>query len=168
MSKIKLLTIAVIGLLLINIAIVGFLMFRKPPQSHGGRPPMGQQGQPPLQQDGPKDVIIDKLHFDKEQAAQYEKLIEQHQAIIKSLNDSIRDAKNNLYSSLTNENFTGKDSLIAKLGLLQRRVELTHYDHFAAIKTLCKPDQLENYIALTKEISRFFAPPKKDGPPGRD
>ncbi|CAN5618400.1 hypothetical protein BH11BAC3_BH11BAC3_01570 [soil metagenome] len=168
MSKIKLLSIAVIGLLLINIAIVAFLMFKKPPPSLGERPPMGQQGRPPGQDAGPKKIIIEKLHFDKEQAAQYERLIEQHQAIIKSLNDSIKDAKNELYSSLTNENFTGKDSLIAKLGLLQRRVELTHYEHFAAIKKLCKPDQLENYAALTKEISRFFAPPKKDGPPPRD
>ena len=168
MSKIKLLTIAVIGLLLINIAIVSFLMFRKPPPSLAGRPPMGQDGQPPLQQDRLKNIIINKLHFDKEQAAQYEKLIVQHQAIIKSLNDSIKDAKNDLYSSLTDVTFTGKDSLIAKLGLLQRQVELTHYEHFAAIKTLCKPDQLENYASLTKELARFFAPPKKEGPPPRD
>ena len=168
MSKIKLLSIAVIGLLLINIAIVSFLMFRKPPFPPGGRPPMGQEERPPGQNDGPKKIIIDKLHFDKEQATQYENLIKQHQALIKSLNDSIKDAKNNLYSSLTNETFTGKDSLIAKLGLLQRQVELTHYEHFAAIKKLCKPDQLENYAALTKELARFFAPPKKEGPPPRD
>lgn len=168
MSKIKLLSIAVIGLLLINIAIVSVLIFRKPSSPPGGRPPMGQEGRQPGQNERPKKIIIEKLHFDKEQSAQYEKLIVQHQAIIKSLNDSIKDAKNDLYLSLTNENFTGKDSLIAKLGLLQRQVELTHYEHFAAIKKLCKPDQLENYAALTKELARFFAPPKKEGPPPRD
>lgn len=168
MSKIKLLSIAVIGLLLINIAIVSFLMFRKPPPFLGGRPPMSQEGRPSAQEDGPKNIIIDKLHFDKEQSAQYENLIEQHQTIMKSLNVSIKDAKNELYSSLTNENFTGKDSLIAKLGLLQKQVELTHYEHFAAIKKLCKPGQLENYALLTKELARFFAPARKDGPPPRD
>ncbi len=167
MSKTKLLTIAVIGLLVINIAVVGFLFLKKPPHPRDGRPAGMEKGMA-KEQNGPKNIIIEKLHFDKEQAAQYETLIEQHQAIIKSLNDSIKDAKNDLYSSLTNETFTGKDSLIAKLGLLQRQVELTHYDHFSAIKKLCKPDQLENYAALTKEISRFFAPPKKDGPPPRD
>ena len=161
MSKIKLLTIAVIGLMIVNLGMVAFLLLRKPPHPMEGRPPM--------EQDGPKKIIIDKLHFDKEQAAQYEELINQHQVAIKALNDSIKDAKNELYSSLTNENFSGKDSLIAKLGLLQKQVELTHYDHFAAIKKLCKPDQLEDYTSLTKEISRFFTPPKKEGvPPPRD
>lgn len=161
MSKIKLLSIAVIGLLLVNIAIVSFLMFRKSPPLPGGRPPMAQEGRPPEQSYGPKKIIIEKLDFDKEQAAQYEILIKQHQLLIASLNDSIKDAKNDLYSSLTDETFTGKDSLIAKLGLLQRKVEITHYDHFAAIKKLCRPDQLENYASLTKELAKFFAPPKK-------
>ena len=168
MSKIKLLSIAVIGLFIINIAVVGFLMFRKPPTPPGGTPPMGQEGRPPGQNEGPKKVIIEILHFDKEQAAQYEILIEQHQTIIKSLNDSIKDVKNELYSSLNKENFTGKDSLIAKLGLLQRRIELTHYEHFAAIKKLCKPEQLENYASLTKELARFFAPGKNNPRPPKD
>jgi protein CpxP len=160
MSKLKLLTIAVIGLLVVNLAMVAFFVLNRPSQRPEGRLPM--------EQDGPKNIIIEKLHFDKEQSAQYESLIEQHQVIIKSLNDSIKDAKNELYSSLTNQNFTGKDSLIAKLGLLQRQIELTHYEHFAAIKKLCKPNQLDDYTALTKELSRFFAPVKKDGPPPRD
>ena len=160
MSKIKLLTIAVIGLMIVNLAIVTFLLVRKPLH----RP----EGGPQMEQAGPKNIIIDKLHLNKEQVADYEGLIEQHQARIKSLNDSINIAKNELYSTLTSENFTGKDSLIDRLGLLQRQVELTHYDHFAAIKKLCKPDQLEDYTSLTKEISRFFAPPRKEGPPPRD
>jgi len=168
MSKIKLLSIAVIGLLAINIAVVAFLLLKQPPHPREGRPGPGKEGMQAMEQTGPKNIIIDKLHFDKEQAAQYESLIEQHQAIIKSLNDSIKDAKNDLYLSLTNENFTGKDSLIAKLGLLQRKVEYTHYDHFAAIKNICKPDQLENFAELTKELARFFAAPKKDGPPPGD
>ena len=168
MSKTKLLTIAVIGLLIINIAVVGFLILKKSPHPRDGRPPMAEEGMPPRRKDGPKNIIIDKLHFDKEQSAQYESLIKQHRVIIKSLNDSIRDAKNNLYSSLINDSFTGKDSLIAKLGLLQRQIELTHYNHFAAIKKLCKPDQLEDYTALTKELARFFAPGKNNQRPPKD
>ena len=168
MSKIKLLSIAVIGLLAINITVVAFLLLKQPPHPREGRQGPGKESMPPMEQTGPKNIIVDKLHFDKEQTAQYESLIEQHQVIMKSLNDSIKDAKNDLYLSLTNENFTGKDSLIAILGLLQRQVELTHYDHFAAIKKLCKPNQLENYAALTKELARFFAPARKDGPPPRD
>ncbi len=156
MSKLKLLTIAVIGLLIINLCVVAFLLLRKPPHRPDGKPPMTQTG--------PKKIIIERLHFDREQSAQYEGLIEKHQAVIKSLNDSIKIAKNDLYSSLTNENFTGKDSLIVSLGLLQRKVEMTHYDHFASIRNLCKPEQIEDFKKLTKELARFFAPGRKDGP----
>lgn len=168
MSKIKLLSIAVIGLLAINIAVVAFLLLKQPPHPRDGHQGLGKEGMPPMEHTGPKNIIIDKLHFDKEQAAQYESLIEQHQIIMKSLNDSIKNAKNDLYLSLTSENAASKDSLIAKLGLLQRQVELTHYDHFADIKKLCKPDQLENYAALTKELARFFAPQKNNPLPPKD
>ncbi len=126
------------------------------------------KGKPPMEQAGPKNIIIDRLHFDKEQTAQYEQLIEQHQSAIRTLNDSIKIAKNNLYQSLTDENTAGKDSLIAKLSLLQRKIELTHYDHFASIRTLCKPDQLEAFNNLTKELARFFGHKKKKGRPAED
>ena len=160
MSKIKLLTVAVIGLLLLNLCTVGFLLMRKPPKHPEGRMP-GEQ-------EGPKNIIIEKLHFDKEQVAQYEQLIDQHQSSVRKLTDSIKNAKNDLYRSLQEVNSTDKDALIARLGSLQRQIELTHYDHFAAIRSLCKPDQLEYYNQLTKELARFFAPPKKDGPPPKD
>ena len=153
MSKIKLLTLAVVGLMIVNLAMIAFLLLRKPLQHPEGRQPMEQAG--------PKNIIINKLHFDKAQTAKYEVLIEQHQAKIKSLNDSIYNAKNELYSTLTNENVTGKYSVIDRLGLLQKQVELTHYDHFAVIRALCNPQQLEAFNKLTKELAGFFAPVKK-------
>lgn len=160
MSKIKLLSIAVIGLLFVNLGLVAFLFFRKPPHTAGGRPP--------LSKDGPKKLIIERLHLDKEQVTQYEHIIEVHQAGIKSLDDSIKIAKNNLYQSLTDENFTSRDSLIARLGLLQRKIELTHYDHFAAIRKICNPEQLAYFNGLTKDLAKFFAPIKKEGRPPKD
>jgi hypothetical protein len=169
MSKIKLLTIAVIGLLLINMGIVGYLLMKKPPMPPGGRPPMGQHdGPPPMRENGPKKIIAERLHFGKDQEAAYDKLIKEHQAAVKAYDDSIMKAKNNLYQSLQSETFAGKDSLVNRLGALQKQVELIHYEHFTAIKNLCRPDQLENFNKLTNELSRFFAPGKKDGPPPRD
>lgn len=163
MSKLKLLSIAVIGLLVINIVIVGFLLMKKPPI-----PPFGPGGRPPMNQEGPKKIIIERLHFDKEQTDAYEKLIDAHQASVRILNDSIKMAKNDLYRSLQSETFTGKDSLINQLGRLQKQVELLHYEHFAEIKKLCKPDQLNSFNDLTKDLARFFAPGKKDAPPPKD
>ncbi len=160
MSKIKLLTIAVIALLVINTGIVGFLLMKKPPMPPGGSPPMGR--------DGPRKMIIERLHFDKEQVATYEKLIEEHQASVKLLGDSVKIAKNNLYRSLQSETFTGKDSLVNQLGALQRQIELLHYNHFTDLKKICKPGQLSKYNDLTKELAHFFSSEKKGPPPPRD
>ena len=86
MSKSKLLSIAVIGLLVINLGILAFLFTRKPPN-----PPKDGPGR---SQEGPKKIIIERLHFDKDQAAQYEQIIKEHQEAIKSLDQQIRLTKN--------------------------------------------------------------------------
>jgi hypothetical protein len=159
MTKIKLLSIAVIGLLLINIGILAFLFLRKhvPPPD---RPMRGREG--------PKNIIIERLHFDKEQVAQYEKLIEQHQQNLQQLDGQIRMTKNQLYSTLATDNIAGKDSLANKLGEIQRQIESVHYNHFTDIKKLCKPEQLENFNALTHDLAKFFAPGKNLPTPPRD
>ncbi len=154
MSKLKLLSIGVIGLLVINMGIVAFLFMKKPPHPPEGRHPKAQEG--------PKNMIIERLHFDKEQVEQYEKLIDDHQSSIRTTDDSIRMVKNELYQTLNNERFTGKDSLLARLNILQKQIEGIHYDHFSQLKKLCKPGQLNAFNDLTKDLARFFAPAKRE------
>lgn len=150
MERTKLLTITIIGLLLINLATLGFVFLNGP--KPGGMPHEGR----PL----PKDIIIDKLHFDANQQKEYEKLIRWHRGKIDQLDDSIRQTKNTLYSGLTESdtNTKTKDSLIALLNTYQKQVEETHFKHFEDIKKLCKPEQQEYFKALTTELSRIFAP----------
>lgn len=168
MSKIKLLSIAVIGLLVINLCMVSFLLMKRPPFHPERKPPMGQHGRPPMKEDGPKKIIAEHLHFDKQQVVDYDKLIASHLSSVKALDDSIRITKNNLYQTLISTNFEDKDLLIVRLGTFQKQIEEIHYNHFADLKELCKPNQIEDYNKLTKELARFFAPGKKDGPPPRD
>jgi periplasmic protein CpxP/Spy len=158
MSKIKLLSIAVIGLLLINLGTVGFLLLRKPPVPPHGMPQAEQKG-------GPKEIIIEKLHFSKEQVVAYEAIIVEHREAVRGLKDSISDTKNNLYQSLKTEAFVGKDSLINLLSALQKRIELVHYNHFTQIKKLCKPEQMGDFNTLTNELAVYFTTEKKATPP---
>ena len=147
-----------------NLALVAYIFFSKTPQQ------LNESSA--LKQETPKRIIIDKLHFDKEQIAKYDVLIEQHRIIIKSLKDSINIDKNELYSTLTSDNFGGNDSLndslIERLGVLQREVELTNYNHFTAIRSLCEPEQIEYFNQLTKELAGFFAAWKNSVPKPRD
>lgn len=148
MTKLKLLSIAVVGLLILNLCIVGFLFLRKPPAR--------LQGPPPSEIDGPRNRIVEILHLDHEQVLEYEKLIDQHKNTIKLLNDSISVAKSNLYHTLIGENLIAKNSLVNKIASLQKEIENAHYDHFSKIKKLCKPEQLEYFTELTAELSNFF------------
>ena len=159
MSKMKLLSIAVIGLLLLNFGTLAFLFLNKPPH-----PPMG----PGPGGEGPKRIIIERLGFDKEQIAQYEKLIDGHRRTIRELDGEIRETKNNLYSTLSSGSQLNKDSLQTRLGEIQKQIETTHYNHFADIKKLCRPEQLKAFDELTKELARFFAPGRHPFPPPGD
>ncbi len=142
MSKIKLLTLTVIVLMLINIITLAFFFSKRP-----------------MNRKNPKEVVIEKLHFDEKQVATYNELIEIHSEEIKTLNDDFLITKNNLYKELSkSDNKMVTDSLLLQLATLQNEIEKTHYNHFLAIKKLCKPQQLNDYNALTNELSKIFSP----------
>jgi periplasmic protein CpxP/Spy len=159
MSKLKLLSIAVIGLLILNLCVVAFLLLRKPPL-----PP--DEGAA-FAKDAPRKKIIELLHFDNEQVKQYEELILQHRESVKFLRDDMRETKSNLYHTLNEENSANKDSLINELGTLQEKIEAVHYDHFMKIKKLCRPNQAEYFESLTGELVDFFNPEKEGRRPPR-
>jgi protein CpxP len=151
MDKIKVLTFAVIALLLLNFGTLGFLLLTA--AKHDRRPPHHQ----------PKEIIIEKLQLDAAQQADYQKLIEWHRGTIDSLDSQIRSTKNHLYTQLSETAIDSKknDSLIATLAGDQEQIEKTHFKHFQDIKSLCKPEQLSKFENLTEELSRIFGKPPR-------
>ena len=151
MEKTKLLTWAVIALFLLNLGTLGFLFVSGP---KGHREP----GQRP---EGPKNLIIEKLHFDIEQIKKYEKLIQWHRANISATEDQIRDSKNALYLHLKQNPIDekAKDSIINVLASYQKQIETIHFKHFQDIKALCTKEQLDNFNSLTEELARLFSKP---------
>lgn len=152
MEKQKLVTFSIITLLVINLGTLGFLLFSGPKKGHfppdGGRPK-------------PREIIIEQLHLDAQQVADYEVLIRQHRQQITATEDKIRDTKNELYLLLnsTTVDSTKKDSLVSTLAQYQKEIELIHFNHFSDIKKLCKPEQLDGFSDLTEELSRLFSKP---------
>lgn len=142
MNKVKFLSIIAIGLLVSNLVLVGFMLFKKP------KHPMGE---------GPKKIVIEKLHFDDKQVEQYEAIIQEHQKKIRTSDDEILKYKNALYSTLTKQNNAmERDSLISQIANQQAEVENIHYKHFLEMKALCKPEQQKYFEALTQEIATLF------------
>ena len=159
MKKTKLLTITVIGLLLLNFAVLAFL-FVSGPRGHK-QPTDRPEGRP-----NPREIIIERLHFDDNQQKEYAELIKWHRGEIKKLDSNIRQTKNELYYQLnqTEVNLKTKDSLITLLNSYQKQVEETHFKHFEEVKKLCNKDQLEDFNELTEELSKLFSPNKPPRP----
>ena len=160
MSKIRLLSI-VVGLLLVLNLVILFLLV---PGKRDG----SFRGMPEHDREGPKRMIIKKLRFDKEQVAEYEKLIQLHRHAVSDLEDQIKETKRNLYLTLSDKKQTGRDSLENRLGQLQKLMEAVHYNHFADIRNLCKPGQLPYFDELSRKLAFFFVPGKKISPPPKE
>ena len=107
----------------------------------------------------PREIIIEKLRFDVGQITKYDQLIEVHRDSVRLLDRKIKDNKNTLYNQLAQPyNQKSTEALFLQLATSQATIEKLHYNHFLAIKSLCKPDQLDDYENLTNELAKIFNP----------
>lgn len=152
MSRSKLLTIAVLGLLLINLGTLIFIFTSR--ERPDGRPPRGE---------GPKRIIIQRLGFDEQQQDLYEVLVQEHRESSRELNQKARVLHQELFSLLKEKEYKAKaDSLINEIALNQKRIDSLNMDHFEKIKGLCRNEQIEKFNKLAEDLAHLFVPP---GPP---
>jgi periplasmic protein CpxP/Spy len=147
MNKTKVLTIAVIVLVLLNISVVATFMLNKPPH------PPGMEGR-----QSPKTIIIERLHFNETQIAAYDDLIKEHRTTIQNKEEQLKLVKEELYALLAADNQTTSTDLITKINMIQKEIEEIHFNHFLDIKKLCKPEQLSDFNELTNELASLFSP----------
>lgn len=144
MSKANLLGWICVGLLAINTVLIISLVTKKEVR------PMHE---------GPRNLIIEKLHFSNNQITQYDQYIQWHRHEIRTREKQIMDIKNELYQTLLQpDTLHKKDELMKELGILQQQIEEIHYKHFMDIKHLCSAEQQKDFANLTEEIAYLFAP----------
>jgi Spy/CpxP family protein refolding chaperone len=156
MNKTKLLGIAVVGLLLLNLGTLALMLFKHNGPNPQGFPPPGE---------GPKKIIIERLSFNEDQQKQYEVIIIDHKAKMKELNRQSRELHDELYSLLMVSTIEKDkaDSIIQKIADNQKELDKLNFDHFQKIKAICKNDQLEKFNGLVLDLTHLFGP--KNGPP---
>ncbi len=142
MNKNKLYLFLIAGLLLSNILLGYYLFMGKGHQRHK-----------------PREIIIERLKFDENQIAQYDKIIQQHQKQIMEKEETIGKLKKILYLHLINtENKATTDSLAKEIGKIQEEIEHIHYSHFEHIRELCDINQLEKFNDIVNELAGLFSP----------
>lgn len=106
---------------------------------------------------GPRNEIIEKLHFDEEQIVQYDALIRGHRKAIVNAEHQLQYQKQQLYSDL---NAPFSDSILNEILKVEAKIEHIHFNHFKDIEKLCKPNQKKYFKELNQEIAHLFSPPK--------
>jgi hypothetical protein len=157
MNKIKFLSILAIGLLISNLMLIGYVVYNKT-----DRPYKNNKNRQP----GPRNIVIEKLHFTEAQITQYDELIQWHRSEINKAQGELMRCKNRLYVTLA-ENSTDstlKNKCFEDIAAAQRNIELINYKHFEDIKKLCTSEQGQYYELLTQEIAELFAPHRPKRP----
>jgi len=152
MNRSKLIGYIAAGLLISNIALVAFIFFaphRRP--AH----------------EGPRDIIIERLHFDPKQVEEYDRLITAHRKSIREKEGEMLLLKNRLYGSLTSGDTIANDSLESGIGSIQIQIEKIHYAHFNDIGKLCNADQKAEFEKLITDIAELFGRPMRK-PTGKE
>jgi periplasmic protein CpxP/Spy len=151
MERIKLFKFIIAGLVLLNIIIMVFFLYVKPGKSdfHDEL----KKGQ------GPKQIIIDRLHFSESQQKQYTILVEAHRTKMFSLNEASRKMHDNLFLLLKTQpvNKVAADSIINSISNNQKELEQLNFSHFNEIRTLCTSDQTDEFNELLSDLGKLFA-----------
>lgn len=154
MERTKLLTYAVVALLFLNIGIIGWVIFRRPP--HGPRRE-------------PKTIIIERLKFDAAQQDVYSRLVTAHQKAFRPLRENGAKLLHEYFDLLKIEAFNNAqaDSLNRLISDNQYQINQLNLQHFKDIKALCNDDQKVYFDRFVDEMAAPFRPggPGSDGSP---
>lgn len=102
---------------------------------------------------GPRDMIIESLHFDDEQISEYDLLIKDHRYLM-------RKANNELYNLRESYFLTDNDSSLSLISNTYTDIERINKDHINDIMKICNSSQKEEFRILIGENS-FFIQRKK-------
>lgn len=148
MNKVDFFKYTSLGLLLTNTLLLAILFFRP-----GGGPPPHPR---------PEDWVVNQLNLDEAQRQEFRSLVRVHREALKEKQQDLMDAKERLYQSLRKGAEPQEtEDLLERVDRTQGSIERLHFSHFQAVKNLCRPEQLEAFSALTKELSHFFRRPKR-------
>lgn len=151
----KILTIAVVLLLLVNIALVVFMIKgRKTGDKRHGK-------------GDPFEMMVKELNMTEQQQKEYKQQKEEHLKNIKPLFDSVRAAKTAFYSLI--KDVATSDSTISVYGQRiterQAAIDKLTFAHFKRVRNLFTPDQqprFDDFILKMMQRGRKDSAAKKN------
>ena len=141
-SSNKILTIAVVLLLLINIALVIFMLQGK------------KRGDKAHAKPEPSEIMVKELNMNDQQLAEYKALKDEHMKNLRPLFDSVRAAKTAFFGLLKQAD--ASDSLIQAYGHRisenQSAIDKLTFAHFKRLRTLFTPEQQPKFDEFIQKM----------------
>ena len=83
-----------------------------------------------------------------------------HKTKTDELHEASKELHDELFSLLKGDTINQRqnDSLVLEIANNQKAIEDLNFDHFNAIKKLCKEEQVGYFNELVDELGRLFAP----------
>jgi len=148
-STTKILTIAVILLLLVNIAMLIFMLNRGK-RPHDAKNPRGKGNDP-------FEMLAKELNMTDEQRSTHLKLRDEYFNSVRPLFDSVRTAKEEFFGLIKEPNVNERlvDSFANRIAERQFAADKLTFEHFRRVRALYNPDQQKKYDELViKMIQR--------------
>ncbi|UEG49423.1 periplasmic heavy metal sensor [Ferruginibacter lapsinanis] len=107
------------------------------------------------------EFITRELKLNEQQQEAYSKLRDEHQAGVRSIKDSIRQAKDVFFSLLKEPQVP--DSLIVaaaqKANAAEQQLDVFTFRHFQKVRAICNADQQKKFDSIIQEALHQMAPP---------
>jgi Spy/CpxP family protein refolding chaperone len=146
----RILTIAVVLLLLVNVAMLIFMLKGR------GHHDMKNRG------GGPFDMMVKELSMTEQQQTEFKKLKEEHFSAIKPVFDSVRTLKKSLFGLVKNENVN--DSLVNNFSSLvfqqQTIIDKLTINHFRRVRALFSGDQQKKFDDFVQKMMQHRGGPQ--------
>jgi len=155
-STTKILSIAVILLLLVNIAMIIFMLNRGKPH-HDGKNSRGKSNDP-------FEMIAKELNMTDEQRTTHLKFRDEYFTSVRPLLDSVRTAKQAFFALIKEENVSDSIFNIYANRIAERQIaadKLT-FEHFRRVRALYNPDQQKKYDEFVQKMIQRSGNKKRD------
>lgn len=158
MSKTKLLTVCVAILALLNAGTL-FYLFRSQKST---RPQPVEKGE------GPAAYMIEQLKLDAQQQAEFKKLRDEHQGIIRPAREEDKKLHQAYFALVKTGKPAGAeaDSILSLMAAQRRIMETATFTHFQKLRNLCTNEQKPRLDALIDELAMRISAPAGGRPPG--
>ncbi len=116
------------------------------------------------------EFLTKELQLNEQQQAAYKLLRDKHQADQKKFRDSIRKAKDALFSLLKQPNVA--DSLLQEYSrratAFDQQLDIITFKHFQEVRALCNTEQQKKFDTIIQDVLRRMAGPRRGRrpPPG--